>query len=115
MDKSSNNMYGKLYFRIPFTLIVNLDSKFYISFLMYFVKSSEQSLFFLNIYNERPFPHDQWNDRKTMKTTSKYEFSFTFMVKLLQSHEGHSITSEDSYKEKLITPDQQTENIIRKK
>ena len=50
-----------------------------------------------------------------MKTPSKYEFSFTFMVKLLQSHEGHSITSEDSYKEKLITPDQQTENIIRKK
>lgn len=52
---------------------------------------------------------------KTMKTPSKYEFSFTFMVKLLQSHEGHSIASEDSYKEKLITPDQQTENIIRKK
>ena len=45
-----------------------------------------------------------------MKTTSKYEFSFPFMVKLLQSHEGHSITSQDSHKEKLITPDQQTEN-----
>ena len=52
---------------------------------------------------------------KTMKTPSKYEFSIPLMVKLLESHEGHSITSQDSHKEKLITPDQQTENNIREK
>ena len=45
-----------------------------------------------------------------MKIPSKYEFSIPLMVKLLESHEGHSITSQDSHKEKLITPDQQTEN-----
>ena len=111
-------MYGKLYFRIPFTLIVNLDSKFYISFLMYFVKSSEQSLFFLNIYNERPFPHVLWNDRENNENTVKiwvffYIYGQTFTVtwgsfnyvwRQLQGEINYAWSANrEHYKEKIDT------------